>query len=716
MVTKRVVKSRPHGPGTGRFFMSRMLALLLILSGSLLNAADPPAPDTTFGDSLLQQFFRNRTTQLADECLSEVATLNDWKARKDGYRQQLFNMLGLDPLPERTPLQPVITGAIDHPDFVVEKLHFQSLPGLYVTGNLYRPREISQPLPAILYVCGHAVVKSGKISFGNKAGYQHHGAWFARNGYVCLTIDTIQLGEIEGLHHGTHRQGMWWWHSRGYTPAGVEAWNCIRALDYLQSRPEVDGERIGVTGRSGGGAYSWWIAALDERIKVAVPVAGITSMQNHIVDNCIKGHCDCMFMVNSYRWDFPLLASLIAPRPLLLSNTDKDPIFPVDGVYDVYRKTRRIYDLHKAGGNFGLHITEGGHKDTPELRAHAFVWFDRFLKQEKDQTLLDLRASKLFPPEELKVFETLPDDERVTTVHEWFVPLPETPAVPKDETEWAALKDRWLTALRTQVLDECPSLPAPCEPAAEFRSEGVTLNRYRLFTDGVYPLDLYTARGPKAGQSVRLEILDQPGYERFAATLSAAASDLVRGATPTDEGRAAWQELREELRESDQVRAWFVPRGIGPTEWSRTPQTRVHILRSFALLGLTADEVQTYDTVQALRAIRGLPGRSPALTDVPLTLVGEGAAAGWALYAAVLNSDVQQLDLTGLPATHDDGPIYLNVRRYLDIPEALALAAEQCPVRLDVPAEAVSSAFFADQTADALGWGPERIVVYSEAR
>ena len=125
---------------------------------------------------------------------------------------------------------------------------------------------------------------------------------------------------------------MWWWASQGYTPAGVEAWNGIRGIDYLQSRPEVDGERIGVTGRSGGGAYSWWVAALDERVKAAVPVAGITSMRNHVVDGCVEGHCDCMYQLNSQGWDFAMISSLVAPRALLISNTDKDRIFPLDGV------------------------------------------------------------------------------------------------------------------------------------------------------------------------------------------------------------------------------------------------------------------------------------------------------------------------------------------------------------------------------------------------
>ena len=206
------------------------------------------------GDDMLEAYFRAETAELTEKCLSGIKTLDDWQAKKDAYRQQLFEMLGLDPLPEKTPLEATVTGKEEHEAFTMEKVHFQSRPGLYVTGNLYVPKERDGTLPAILYVCGHGRVKIDGVSYGNKASYQHHGGWFARNGYVCLTIDTLQLGEIEGIHHGTYREKMWWWNNRGYTPAGVEAWNCVRALDYLETRKEVDPKRLGVTGRSGGGA------------------------------------------------------------------------------------------------------------------------------------------------------------------------------------------------------------------------------------------------------------------------------------------------------------------------------------------------------------------------------------------------------------------------------------------------------------------------------
>ena len=95
--------------------------------------------------------------------------------------------------------------------------------GVNVTGNLYRPKRTqSKPekLPAVLYVCGH----SGRGRDGNKTAFQHHGMWFATHGYVCLIIDTLQLGEVAGIHHGTYNHNRWWWHAAGYTPAGVECW------------------------------------------------------------------------------------------------------------------------------------------------------------------------------------------------------------------------------------------------------------------------------------------------------------------------------------------------------------------------------------------------------------------------------------------------------------------------------------------------------------
>ncbi|MEI9897951.1 MAG: alpha/beta hydrolase family protein [Chthoniobacter sp.] len=230
--------------------------LALLAAASLANAQTPKKEPREFLPPPFDQYCTRRVEELSSTDWQKGITAENWPAKQAEMRQQLQRMLGLDPWPARGDLHPVITGTVAGDGFVVEKLQFQSLPGLYVTGDLYRPKEVTHPLPTILYVCGHASVVEDGVSMGNKAHYQHHGVWFARHGYVCLVIDTIELGEIHGEHHGTYKEGRWWWAERGYTPAGVEAWNGLRALDYLETRPEVDRTKFGVTGRSGGGAYS----------------------------------------------------------------------------------------------------------------------------------------------------------------------------------------------------------------------------------------------------------------------------------------------------------------------------------------------------------------------------------------------------------------------------------------------------------------------------
>jgi dienelactone hydrolase len=126
-----------------------------------------------------------------------------------------------------------------------------------------QPDPANGRYPTILYQVGHY---NQHRRDGNKAAPDclQQGIWFATHGYTALVMDTVELGEIAGLHRGLLSGGRWWWHSTGYTPAGVETWNAIRAIDYLVSRPEVDADRIGATGISGGGIGTFWIAAADE--------------------------------------------------------------------------------------------------------------------------------------------------------------------------------------------------------------------------------------------------------------------------------------------------------------------------------------------------------------------------------------------------------------------------------------------------------------------
>jgi dienelactone hydrolase len=688
--------------------MQRALRLtLLFLAASSAQAASPypaPLPDTP-ANRALQQYWEQRTAQVhAEGSLAPIRSAAQWNAGKTEAREQLFEMLGLSPLPARTPLQPVVTGVLKEDGYRVEKLHFQSLPGLYVTANLYLPQGPQKPLPTILYVCGHAVMKKDGASLGNKTGYHHHGVWFARHGYACLILDTLQLGEIEGKHHGTHNLGRWWWVAAGYTPAGVEAWNGIRALDYLETRPEVDAARIGVTGRSGGGAYSWWIAALDERIAAAAPTAGITSLQNHVVDGCIEGHCDCMFMLNSYRWDFDRVAALVSPRPLLICNTDKDSIFPVEGVFQIYTSVRRLYALLGKEKNIGLQIAEGPHMDLQPLNTGAFHWFERHLKGADPMSTTDEAAKKTLQPEQLRVFTDLPTDERNTRIDSEFVTLAPTEAPPESAAHWALQREARLAALKKNCFGAWPpDAPSPSlTKAGSIASEGISLSAYDFVSQGAFPLRLYVAHS-SALQPDQLEMnvlhaLDQGGWDSFLAAYQSRFSALFEAASPAPSDEKAFEAEAKMLSANKWAMAYLAPRGVGPLAWTGSDKVQTHRLRRFNLLGETLQSGQVYDIRRAVQALRTVSTNPNAKT----WLAADGEMGINALYASLFEDRIDRIDLAKPPVSHRDAAPYPNVLRVLDIPQAAALASERTKVVLytDTPKQWS----YLTETAAKLGW------------
>lgn len=690
-----------------RFLPREALASALLLTALLLQPATSATGWKDLGNARLAAYFDSRVTTL-EHALSGVASAEEWRQSLPERRRQLRDMLGLEPLPERTPLQATITRTLEREDFRVENLHFQSRPGLYVTANLFLPKNLPGKLPAILYVCGHGQVKIDGVSYGNKASYHHHGVWFARNGYACLIIDTLQLGEIEGIHHGTYRYDRWWWQARGYTPAGVEAWNGMRALDYLASRPEVDPERLGVTGRSGGGAYSWYLAALDERIQCAVPVAGITSLRNHLVDGCIEGHCDCMFPVNTYRWDFDQLAALVAPRPLLISNTDKDSIFPVEGVFQVFLGARHVYGRLGSGARLGFNLEEGPHKDTQPLQTAAFHWMNRHLRGTALTDSFSLAAAKVLEPRDLKVFATLPADERNTRIDESFVPAAAPPTPPVSASRWQEQSAAWRTQLRERCFRGWPQ-PAPAPQLRETfagEKDGVGFSRRELTSEPGVSCALYllspAAKEPDGLRGLVLHALDQPEWQDFLSFAPSLFPEVFPGQTLPSPGAERLARERDRLRGENRVHAYFCPRGTGPDVWPDDPKKLGQIRRRFALLGQTVDGMRTWDVLQAILALR-----AAGFAHLPLHLQASGTMAGNALYASLFTGPaVQGLDLQDLPGSHRDGPIYLNVLRVLDMPQAVALAADRSPVRL---ANTSPEAWpFVTAAAQALGWEPGR--------
>ena len=192
-----------------------------------------------------------------------------WMLRAAELRKQILVSAGLWPTPQKQPIQATIFDKLDRGDYTIEKVYFESYPGVYVTGNLYRPKTAAgqtKKLPAVLSPHGHwaygrlenTILNSGPARAIN----------FARQGYVAFSYDMVGYVDNTAIshrfaeHNVTGREALW-----GINLLGLQLWNSIRAIDFLLSLPEVDPERLACTGESGGGTQTFLLAGIDERIK-----------------------------------------------------------------------------------------------------------------------------------------------------------------------------------------------------------------------------------------------------------------------------------------------------------------------------------------------------------------------------------------------------------------------------------------------------------------
>jgi dienelactone hydrolase len=599
---------------------------------------DAPKP----GDVMIEKYLAAETDKLSKKFMDGAKTLDDWQAKRPRLHREYMDMLGLWPLPEKTPLKASVTGQLEAHGIVVEKLHFQSKPGLYVTANYYRPKTVTGKLPTILYVCGH----SNRGRDGNKSAYQDHGFWFANNGYTCLVLDTLQLGEIPGIHHGTYgirgtgaaeAPTRFWWHSAGYTPAGVECWNGVRAIDYLLTRPEVDPDKIGVTGISGGGAATFWIAAADERVKVAVPVSGMSDLESYVKNKVINGHCDCMFLYNTYQWDWTTIAALVAPRPLLFANSDNDSIFPMDANRRIIAKLRDCYQMHGKAELVDEYVSKGGHAYRPDLRIAAFKFINKHLKGDTTTPVEDSARYTELPGKDLRVFPTdadVPKDALNGRIDETFVPRAKVTLPEKGKfAEW---KKEMLRQLRDKALRSVHQ-PVP-QLTGKDVSDGSVLG--------------WTLT---SGTSRRTDIL-----------LNGNATVVYHGLLLSDNRR------KLELPAGYMLTLPFDKRPnlsvtLTSDVWtSKSPPNYVE--RAHALLGRTTDEAAVHDIIATCSFLKQRHKKEYAVHAA-------GQTGILAAYAALLEPCIGEVTILNPPKSHKDGPHFLGVLRDLDIPDALGLLA-----------------------------------------
>lgn len=270
-------------------------------------------------------------------------------------------------MPERTPLGANIFGEVTHPDYTVSKVYFESLPGFFVTGNLYRPIG-EGPFPAILSPHGHWVY--GRLEDTVLASVPGRAINLARQGFVVFSYDMIGYNDSQQLAHrlfGGPRENMW-----GLSIAGLQLWNGIRALDFLETLSYVRRDAIGATGASGGGTQVFLLAAIDDRVAVAAPV--------NMISLHMQGGCLCEnppgLRVDTNNVE---IAATIAPRPLLMVSATGD--WTTNTMEREYPAVRALYSLVGATDRVHAVRFEAPHNYNRDSREAMYAWMARWLQQ-----------------------------------------------------------------------------------------------------------------------------------------------------------------------------------------------------------------------------------------------------------------------------------------------------------------------------------------------
>lgn len=360
----------------------------------LQSAADGIAPDKLLELWLKQELYRQvERRSAAYEQIKTAAQCRAWQEER-----RAFFLRQIGGLPERTPLNAQIVGALRGRDYRVENILFEARPGFHVCANLYLPAS-PPPWPAVLVPCGHS-------DDGKAAGhYQRICVLLARNGMAALCYDPIGQGEryqmLDFEHTHTYfansgqlrvpHPNVQYTCAIEHTSLGLGSillganvaqyriWDGMRAIDYLQSRPDIRADKIGCTGNSGGGTLTAYLMALDDRIVAAAPASYLTTFRRLIDGIGAQDGEQNIFGQIEFGLDQADYVIMRAPKPTLICSGTRDALFDIRGAWELYREAKRFYVRLGYGEHVGINEPDSPHGFTLQQREGVTRWMHRWL-------------------------------------------------------------------------------------------------------------------------------------------------------------------------------------------------------------------------------------------------------------------------------------------------------------------------------------------------
>jgi hypothetical protein len=369
-----------------------MRLLLAVGCACLVAQAQIPAQDARNLD------IPNTDTHFAPKVYK---TLAEWEARKAALRRQVLSAAGLLPMWPKNPLRPQIFGRIENHDYSIEKVLIETLPGYYLGGNLYRPLKPAPPegFPAVISPHGHW--NYGRLEHTTIASVPARAINLARQGYVVFAYDMVGYNDTIQTPHDfgdTPTEQLW-----AFGPLGLQLWNAIRAIDFVESLPGVNARLIGVTGASGGATQTMLIQAVDDRIRFSAPA--------NMVSFIMQGGSLCENAPNlRIGTNNVEIASMMAPRPMLMTAATGD--WTKNMLREEYPAVRAIYDLYGKGGDVESLLLEAPHNYNQPNREAMYAFFGKHVLGETDAAKLKERSIRVEKLQDMLALHnrTLPDN------------------------------------------------------------------------------------------------------------------------------------------------------------------------------------------------------------------------------------------------------------------------------------------------------------------